>query len=333
MPDSTLWISEEEVVRHIGLHEAVSALEKAFAAEATGGVSALPKTMLQLRGGGTLHSLGAAFDGVAGVKSWAHTPGGADPVLLLIDTLRGTLLAAVEAFALGQLRTAAAVAVATDRLASPNATKLAIIGTGKQALPQVAAVAAVRPVAEVRVFSPTSEHREAFAGRLEVELGLRAVTSGSAGEAVTGAHIVNLVTRATSPVFYDAMVEPGMHINSIGSIDLVRQEFDPSILSRMDVVATDSVDQASFHSSELRSFYGTDVGRWESVRSLADVVHSGFRRNRPGQLTLFKGMGSGVEDVALGALLLERLGADSRTTAVVRSGRRSPRLAVGRPTR
>jgi gentisate 1,2-dioxygenase len=73
-------------------------------------------------------------------KTWAHTPGGADPCLLLFDEDTGELRAVIEAFVLGQLRTAGTVALATDLLARPDARRLAVIGPGKQALAQAAAV-------------------------------------------------------------------------------------------------------------------------------------------------------------------------------------------------
>lgn len=329
--DSTLWISEHDVVAEMDLGRAIDELQAALSAEAAGRMLPMAKTMLRLPGGGTLHSLGAATEDLAGVKTWAHTPGGADPILLLLDARNGRLVAVVEAFALGQLRTAAAAAVATDRMAPAGARVLAVLGTGRQALPQVAAVAAVRRLEEVRVFSPTAAHREAFAGRLERDLGLRAVTAGSPAEAVSGAHVVTLVTRATSPVVTEAMVEEGMHMNSVGSIDLDRREFEPAILAMADLVVTDSMEQAMAQSSELRAFYGPDPSGWRPVQSLAGLVAAGDRRSDTARLSIFKGMGSGVEDLALGLQVLESVRRRSDPMAISRKERRLPRFTFQRP--
>ena len=95
-------------------------------------------------------------------KTWAHTAGGAEPVLAVWDAESGQLLAMIEAFALGQLRTASVSAVAIEAMAAPGAATLAIIGTGKQAFPQVAAALDRRAIEQVRVFSPTADHRDAF---------------------------------------------------------------------------------------------------------------------------------------------------------------------------
>ena len=338
MPDPTMWISEADVASVLDLPGAVAVLADGFAAEAAGSAVPMDKTMASFeapgsgghgRGGhGTLHALGAAAGSLAGAKVWAHTPGGADPLLVLFDSAAGRIVAAVEAFALGQLRTAATAGLATDRLARPDAGCLAIIGTGKQALPQVAAVAAVRPIRQVRAFSPNAERREAFAARVREQLGLRCTAAASAAEAVNGADVVTLVTRATEPVLTAAMVRPGMHVNAVGAIDLARREFEPAILRRATVV-TDSPGQARRLSAELREFFGDGAGAgWHQVRSLGDVVRGGPGRRDPGQITVFKGMGSGIADVAIGAAVLARVTEAGRGTPVARVGRAAPALTA-----
>jgi alanine dehydrogenase len=326
MPESTLWISESEVVASIDLIDALDVMARAFAAEGAGEVSAMEKTMASFAGGGTLHSLGASFPDLVGVKSWAHTPGGADPALLLIDARNGAIVAVIEAFALGQLRTSATAGLATDRLAASDASVLGVVGTGKQALAQVAAVAAVRQLDAVRVFSPTAEHRTAFAQRVGDELQLESESVGSVAEAVAGADIVTLVTRAKSPVLTEALVRPGVHINAVGAIDLARQEFEPGILSGAEIVVTDSREQAMKLSSELRQWYGEGNAGWAGLRSLGEIVHGGIGRSRPESVTLFKGMGSGVEDVALGVEVLERVLKEGGGRRIDRNGRSRPVL-------
>lgn len=347
MPDPTLWISEADVVSVLDLPEAIAVLGAGFAAESAGRVLPLEKTMATFAGGGTLHALGAAsgepggpagLAGLAGVKTWAHTPGGADPLLLLFDAASGALVAAIEAFALGQLRTSATAGLATGRLARPDARHLGIIGTGKQALAQVAAVAAVRPVSQVRVFSRRPDRREAFAARVREQLGLSCAAVTSAAAAADGADVVTLVTRATEPVLTAPMVRPGMHINAVGAIDLARREFEPAIL-RQATVVTDSLSQARNLSAELREFFGppdnapdmapdSPPDGWRRLRALGDVVREGAGRSDPDQVTVFKGMGSGVADLAIGAEILARVRAAGGGIPVVRGGRAAPVLAV-----
>lgn len=315
MAQGTYWISEHDVVSVLDLGDAVGALRKGFAEEGTGTGSPMDKTMLAFGDHGTLHALGAALPGagLVGTKAWAHTPGGADPALLLFDAGTGALVAVIEAFALGQLRTSGTAALATDLLARPDASVLAVVGTGRQALPQVAAVAHVRPLTEVRAYSPTPAHREGLARRVADELGLECRPAASVAEAVAGADVVTLVTRATAPVFTEDMVEPGMHVNAVGAIDLARCEFDPPILRRCATVATDSLAQARRLSSELRQFFADDERAWARLVSLGALVAAPGAARTPGDVTLFKGMGSGIEDLALGAEVLRRIGTRAQT--------------------
>ena len=143
-----IWITEEEVVRLLHLGEAIDALEKGLRLEAAGQAQNMDKTHLVWHGGHTLHALGATFEGagVFGTKTWGHTAGGATPLMIVWDMNDGSLKAVIEAFALGQMRTGGISGVATRWMAEQDADDFAIIGTGHQALTQVAAVAAVRPI-------------------------------------------------------------------------------------------------------------------------------------------------------------------------------------------
>src|SRR5436305_10750930 len=163
------WLAEKEVSELIDLPAAIDAVEAGLRLEAAGAGETMEKTHVAWGGGHTLHALGAALPGrnVVGTKTWAHTAGGATPLLLLWEADSGRLVAVIEAFVLGQLRTAAVSAVATRWMAAPDAAELAIIGSGKQALPQVAAVLAMRPIERVRIFSPNAEHARALAVRVE----------------------------------------------------------------------------------------------------------------------------------------------------------------------
>src|SRR5438874_167826 len=113
---SPVWISEADVVAMMDIGDAISALEKGLLAEARGQAKNMVKTHVAWDDGSTLHAIGAVFpnDEFAGTKTWAHTKGGATPLLILFDSASGQLKAIIEAFALGQLRTASASSVATD---------------------------------------------------------------------------------------------------------------------------------------------------------------------------------------------------------------------------
>jgi len=299
-----LWISEAEVVDCIDLPDAVGVLSEAFYAEGAGRAVPMAKTMADLPVHGTLHALGAVIDDVVGTKCWAHTPGGAEPLVLLFDAATGAVLAVIEAFALGQLRTAGTAALATDLLAAPQVDRMAVIGTGKQALAQVAAVAAVRQVREVRAYSRDPERRRAFAELVGAQLQVACTPATSVSEAIDGAGVITLITRATDPVLFADQVHEGTHINAVGAIDLARREIEPKLLGRAAMVVTDSLSQVQALSAELRDFYGPPGAAWAAVQTLGQVVHGERAARQAGDITVFKGMGSGVEDVAIGAHVL-----------------------------
>ena len=179
------WLTEADVVSLLDLPTAMAAIEAAFAAEAADAAFPLDKTHVGFAHGHGLHALGGVLEpaGVAGTKTWVHTGGGASPLLVLFDTADGRLLAVVEAFALGQLRTGAVSGIATARLARPDAAVLAVVGAGRQALAQVAAVVAACSISQVRVFSPRAESREALAQRVDAELGVAAVAVSTVEDA------------------------------------------------------------------------------------------------------------------------------------------------------
>lgn len=302
-----LWISEADVVSMMSMGEAIPALEKGLLAEAKREAENMVKTHVEWNGS-TLHAIGATFPkaGFSGTKTWAHTKGGATPLLILFDSANGSLKAVIEAFALGQMRTAAASGVATQRLAAPDADDFAILGTGKQAIAQVAAVLAVRPIRRLRVYSPTEEHRRQFVARVKKEFAIDAVEAASVREALNEAAIVTVVTRATKPIVTSDMIARGTHINAVGAIVPNRAELAADVIARATQIVADSVEQAQRLSRELIEFFRADPGQWNTVRPLARLVASPYARGPEDDVTLFKSLGMGISDLSLGIELYSK---------------------------
>lgn len=304
-PAEALWLTEQDVVGLLTLGEAIDALECSVVAEHYGEARTMGKTMLQY-GRSNLHALGGQLGGLVGTKSWVHAEAGTCPLLLLWDAHGGQLLAVIEAFALGNLRTGATSGLATRWLAAPGATVAAIVGTGKQALAQVAALAAVRPLERVLVYGRDAGRRAAFAERVESVLGLRAEAAATLHEATAEAEVLTLATRASEAFLRARDLRPGAHLNAIGAIGPDREEFFQDVFDAASVVCVDSLPAAQQLSREFITRY---AGRgWETVRTLGQVVAErpcGSARGRGG-ITLFKAMGMGLSDVALGAAVLEK---------------------------
>ena len=328
MSATPLWLTESDVVSLVSLADAIPALERVLILEAKGEAANMTKTQLGFGSHNTLHALGAAVPGagLVGTKTWAHTEGGAAPLLILWDSASGALKAVIEAFALGQMRTGAMTGLATKWLALKGADDMAIIGSGKQAVTQVAAVHAAMTLKRLRVYSPTTANREAFGQRMTRQFGFECVVADSVETCVRNAPIVTAATLAIAPFLHAAMIAKGAHINAIGAIVPARIEFAPDIFPRCAVVAVDNLATVQKLSQEFIGYYGAGKASWDQVTPISRVIAAGADRPAGADLTLFKAMGMGISDLAMGAEILARAEAQGCGRALPMRERAQPRL-------
>jgi len=324
MGADAIWITEAEVVQLMDLKEAIVALEAALREEARGEAQNMTKTLLQY-GKNNLHAIGAKLGNLVGTKTWTHTQGGTCPLLLLWSAENGSLVAVIEAFALGNLRTGGISGVAADWMARPDAKVMAIVGTGKQALAQAGTMLAVRPIERLRIYSPREDSRQAFAAKAREEFGIDAEISASVSDACKGAQIVTLVTRAAQPFLTATMLEKGAHLNAVGAIAPDREEFAQDVFARASLVAVDNLPGVQQLSREFMMQYGSSG--WDKVMPLSGLIASGRRRSGADDVSLFKAMGMGISDLALGAELLRRARERGAGRAIPQPKKMKPRLA------
>jgi alanine dehydrogenase len=287
-----LYLTEEDVRELLPLRDAIGVMRGAFEALADGRAINQPRRRLILKTGSVLHSMAGSYLNYFGTKFYStHPRYGAHFYFVLYDAETAEPLAWMEANHLGQIRTGAASGYATDLLANPEAETLGVIGSGFQARTQVDAIRAVRPIKTVRVWSRNEEKRRQFAQ----ECSAQAV--GTAEEAVRGAQIVVTATNAHEPVLEDAWIAPGTLINAMGSNVANRRELPGELVRRAALVAVDSLEQARIEAGDLIL-----PDSWANVVELKDVK----RHFHSGQITIFKSLGIGVEDVAAGAFIYER---------------------------
>jgi len=274
------------------MHEAIGLMRGAFEALAQGRALNQPRRRLILDTGSTLHSMAGSYGNYFGTKVYSTNPRhGAHFFFVLYDAKTAQPLAWMEAGHLGQIRTGAASGYATDLLANPEANTLAVIGSGFQARSQVEAIRAVRPIKTVRVWSRDEEKRRKFAEDCGGQ------TAATAEEAVRGAQIVVTATNSQDPVLEDGWIARGSMINAMGSNAANRRELPGELVRRAALVAVDSLQQAKLEAGDLIL-----PNSWANVRELQDVQ----RHFDPSQITIFKSLGIGVEDVAAGAFVYER---------------------------
>ncbi|MFM9972319.1 MAG: ornithine cyclodeaminase family protein [Burkholderiales bacterium] len=302
------WFSEADVTASLTLKSAIGALQHVLAAEAQGQATNMTKTHLMVGKNDVLQAFGGsvAAEGLCGTKTWVNIAGKSQTVLILFSLTDGSLRAVFEATALGQMRTAAMSGVGTDWMARADADELAIIGTGKQALPQIAAVVAVRSIKRVRIFSRTTESREKLAKEVRrVFPAIEVTPAPTMTEALDGAPIVTLCTNAQEPFYTTALAKPGTHINAVGAIVPARSEFTEDVFARCTSIAVDTVEGVKELSREFIDYFGAGREPWTRVLPISQVIARGQRRPANADLTLFKAMGMGIADIAVAIEVLK----------------------------
>jgi ornithine cyclodeaminase/alanine dehydrogenase-like protein (mu-crystallin family) len=297
------YITEEQVREALSMAKAVELVEESFRRLDGGAAVNHPRRRVVLENSAVLHYMAAGDnrDGLLGAKIYVTNPGvGARFLVLLFDAERATLLATIDANALGQIRTGAASGVATRHMARQDAASLGLIGSGFQAETQLEGVATARPLRSVRVYSRSAEKRAAFAERMSRRLGLAIEPVETARQAVEGSDIVVTVTSARRPVLEGAWLPEGCHINAAGSNHARRREIDAAAIERCAVVAVDSLEQAKMEAGDLIG--AAEEGRldWQNVMELSAVVGGrAAGRRDSAEITLFESQGLAVEDLAV----------------------------------
>jgi ornithine cyclodeaminase/alanine dehydrogenase-like protein (mu-crystallin family) len=298
----TLHISEAEVRATLTMPVAIAAVEEISRKQATGEVVVHPRRRFELPGNGFFHYMAAAdySTGFLAMKQYTYVRGKIRFMVPLYEMASGDLLAMIEADAMGQLRTGAASGVATKYLARQNAETVGIVGSGGQAKTQLEAVAAVRKLAEARVFGRNAEKREAFAREMSGRLGITVRAAASATEAVRDADIVCTATTTSTPVVGSTDLAPGVHINAIGANHAHKSELDAEAVASADVIVVDSVEQSRQEAGDLIiAFHGDEIC-WTGVKKLSDVVAGkASGRTSDSEVTLFKSNGIASWDLAV----------------------------------
>jgi len=224
-------------------------------------------------------------------------------LVIVLDAETGAPLALLEGGALTSIRTGATSGLATELLARPDSRILALIGAGGQAYDQVRAVMAVREIDEVRIVSMGGQSAKALAHRLQTE-GVNAWATKTR-EAVQGADIITTVTTSTTPVFLDADVAPGAHINLVGAYTPEMQEAPAATIIRSRVFVDDVMAAVHEAGDIIKPIRANLYSTQELAGTLGELV-LGLVEGRVSQsdITIFKSVGLAVQDAAAAGLAL-----------------------------
>ncbi len=228
-------------------------------------------------------------------------------VVLLFDATNGSPLAMMDGATLTAIRTGAGSGVATDALARPDARHAAIFGAGHQARTQLEAICCVRPIASASVYDPEAAAAERFAREMTEKLGIAVTAARTPSTALDGADIVCTATVSHTPVFSDADVHPGMHINAIGSYKPHVQELPAATVARAHVVV-DFRDGALSEPGDLLIPMAQGLCGPEHIRAEVGEILLGRKPGRTSsdQITLYKSVGVAVQDLAAASAAVSR---------------------------
>jgi ornithine cyclodeaminase len=259
-------------------------------------------------GGVKLSTLGAVIpgQGVAGAKVYTTIAGQFNFVIVLFATDDGRPLATFDAAAITRLRTAACSVIAARHLARPGSRTLALIGAGVQGQAHAEQFARCHALQQIRVHDPgmPAELPVALARRCGVP-----VLACSADEAVAGADIVVTASRAVHPVLRGALLSPGCFVAAVGSSLPYTRELDDDTLRRAALVAVEWRPQSLQEAGDLVQA-GPGVLPDERIVELADLVTGRVAgRTNDNDITVYKAVGVGLQDVALAGLAWRRLAA------------------------
>jgi alanine dehydrogenase len=299
-------ITHEQVQSLVSMSDAIECMEGAFREEGEG-TTLLPARINMKAGRGWMRVGPVALEksGWMGFKAMNLVPGaGVRYQVHLYEIESGALVAIMDAQHLTTLRTGATSAVATRRLARPGPAVVALLGSGVEARAQLEAMQADGKVGSARIFSPTPANRERVAADFRQRYDMKITAVGSAEEAASGADLVLAAVKSTTPVLLGKWLSPGCHVNSVGTARRDQREIDPETFERSARIVVDTKEGVFGEAGDAVA--ARDVLRTE-VHELAQLVTGGAPgRGSPQEITLFKSVGTGIQDIALAALIHRR---------------------------
>lgn len=306
---SAVFVTDADVAQLAEWGAAVEALRSAYAKPMTAAMVP-PRTMA--RGDGFwLRGLCAVSPSgeYMGCKLIAASPKikRASYLVSLFDQRTMALAALIDGNRITDIRTAATSVVAVNALAASGPLRVGVIGSSSLARNTLKALAAVREVAAVRVFSPTPASRQAFADDFKASHGLDVVASDTPQEAVKGADVVLCAARSRdeSPVFLGEWLEPGMVVVSVGSTLPEQREVDVEAMSRATLIVADMAAEIIHDTGDAIAAIKGGVDVAAKTVELADVMSGKIPgRRSPDDILFYKSVGTALQDVVIAEMLL-----------------------------
>jgi len=233
--------------------------------------------------------------------------------VLLFSMQTGQPLALINGFTLSGIRVAATTALAAKYLSRENSHILGILGTGKMAQQHAEALCLVRPVTEIRVYSPSEPHRRLFCTKMRERLKIDVREMGNAQSVVESADMVCCTTNSLKPVVFGEWLSAGQFVSTIVNSDILglKTEADQNTFTKSDlIVINDKTSVMANRQMELLGLIEKNLFGWEKVRELGKILageHPGrtedqeiiYFKNNSGMAIQFAAAGTAVYHEAL----------------------------------
>ena len=226
---------------------------------------------------------------------------------VLFSGATGIPRAILDAGALTARRTAAASALASRYLSRPDSKTLLMIGTGRVARQLIAAHCSVRPIDEVRIWGRNATHAQDACDEASRQTGISCVCVPDVETGALGADVISCATSSEEPLLAGAWVGPGTHVDLVGAYKPTMCEADAELIGKADQVFVDTMEAAQEEAGDL--IQAARAGTFSFDEIAGDLYRLSSRdvslRNDSNEITLFKSVGSALQDLAAARLCVE----------------------------
>jgi alanine dehydrogenase len=291
-----LLLRRSEISRLLDVRQAMRVLEQTFREQSAGKVKQVPPLRFMNRGMRMVVG-GLEAQNKSGLR--VSVTGGKS-IALLFEISSGDLLAVIG-YPFSHLRISATVGLALEHLSSPNAKSIALIGSGRLALPILEPAIAVRPVNRVLVYSRNPENRQSFARRASEKLKTNIHAVPTAPEAINEADVVLVSTNSPVAALLGKWLRPGVSVFGVGRPN----EFDDEVYLRAELtVVTSKAHELGYYDTELDQplVRLSREGKisWDGIAELGDVIAGKIPVARDSSRSIvFRDSQGGYGDLAL----------------------------------
>ncbi|MBR6488723.1 MAG: ornithine cyclodeaminase family protein [Clostridiales bacterium] len=299
-------LTAEDVNARLNAKECVNLMRQTFIDLENGKSKQYLRAVFALSTGNVMGVMPADFNSFFGAKILSVYPSNYrrnlpshQGEILVFDGETGSLKGLVDAMSVTGIRTGACSAVATDVLASPFASVLALIGCGHQGWSHLAAIKEIRDLTEIRVFDQISEKAQSFAKDASERYGVNVIACSSVKQAVETADIVCTLTSSKTPVLESGWIKRGCHINAVGACSKDARELPSDLVIRSRFYC-DSVESVMNESGDfLFPLKEGLISEGHLLGTVGELLCGKIEgRTSADQITIFESLGMAVEDLA-----------------------------------